>query len=67
MMLGSLFDGIGGWLLESVRRNPAACERTRKGIAARAERGTRTAVIGGMVAAGFIGKAAPSAGSIEET
>ena len=49
---------------ESVRRNPAACERTRKGIAAGAERGTRTAVIGGMVAAGFIGKAAPSAGSI---
>lgn len=55
---------------ESVRRNPAACERTRKGIATRAERGTRTAGIGGMVAAGFIGKAAPSAGSIgygEET
>ena len=49
---------------ESVRRNTAACERTRKGIAARAERGTRTAVIGGVVAAGFIGKAAPSAGSI---
>ena len=49
---------------ESVRRNTAACERTRKGIAAGAERGTRTAVIGGMVAAGFIGKAAPSAGSI---
>ena len=49
---------------ESVRRNTAACERTRKGIAAGAERGTRTAVIGGVVAAGFIGKAAPSAGSI---
>ena len=49
---------------ESVRRNTAACERTRKGIAAGAERGTRTAVIGGMVAAGFIGKAAPPAGSI---
>lgn len=49
---------------ESVRWNPAPCERTRKGIAAGAERGTRTAVIGGVVAAGFIGKAAPSAGSI---
>lgn len=49
---------------ESVRRNTAACERTRKGVAARAERGTRTAVIGGVVAAGFIGTAAPSAGSI---
>ena len=35
---------------ESVRRNTAACERTRKGIAAGAERGTRTAVIGGVVA-----------------
>ena len=49
---------------ESVRWNPAPCERTGKGIAAGAERGTRTTVIGGMVAAGFIGKAAPSAGSI---
>lgn len=49
---------------DGVRGDSAPRERTRKGIAAGAERGTRTAVIGGMVAAGFIGKATPSAGSI---
>ena len=52
---------------DGMRGHSASRERARERAAGRTERGTRASVMRGMVAAGFIGKAAPTAGNIGYT
>ena len=52
---------------DGMRGYSASRERARERAAGRTERGTRASVMRGMVAAGFIGKAAPTAGNIGYT